>query len=118
MNSVGVVVVDAVDNPVEAGARSGLRLEVEDQPVDPVLHQRPEQPAAGDQPDRLAGAQVGRAEREQDRDRGQEDQRRNDWVHARQAVEQVRLEHPRGGLENVCTGGVHDTPNLPHRPSS
>ena len=37
-----MVVVDAVDDPVEPGAEAVLGLEVEDQPVHPVLRERPE----------------------------------------------------------------------------
>ena len=46
---VGVVVVHAVDDPVEPRAEAVLGLEVEDDPVDPVLAQGPEGVAAGPQ---------------------------------------------------------------------
>ena len=48
---VGVVVVDAVHDEVEAAAERMIGLPVEDEPVQPVLGQRPDQQAERDQPD-------------------------------------------------------------------
>ncbi len=42
-----MVVMDAVDDPVDPSAYPTLGLEVEDDSVDPVLGQRPEGIAAG-----------------------------------------------------------------------
>ena len=50
---VRMVVVDAVDDPVEPGAESVLGLEVEDQPVHPVLGERPEDVAGEHEADHL-----------------------------------------------------------------
>src|SRR5437660_5423400 len=44
---VRVVVVDAVDHPVQAGAEPVLRLEMKDRAVAPVLAESPEAVAAG-----------------------------------------------------------------------
>ena len=80
---VRVVVVDAVDDPVEARADALLGLEVEDDPVQPVLGERPEEVAADDQPEHLQrGRLTAGADHEQDDDRGHEDQRRHDRVNA------------------------------------
>ena len=46
---VGVVVVDAVDDEVEAGADRVVGLPVEDEAVQPVLRQRPDEEPERDQ---------------------------------------------------------------------
>ena len=56
---VRVVVVNAVDDEVELVATSEARLPVEDQPVQPVLGQSPDQEAGGEQADRRQRALAG-----------------------------------------------------------
>ena len=93
---VRVVVVDAVDDPVEPGADALLGLEVEDQPVHPVLGERPEDVAAEHQADHLNRRRLAAsADRERDHDRRHEDDQRDHRMDAREPVEEVRVEHPR-----------------------
>ena len=78
-----------------------LGLEVEDEPVQPVLEERPEQVAREHQADDLQrGGLAARAGHEQDDDRRNEDQRRDHGMDAREPVEQIRLEHPGRGLQS------------------
>ena len=48
-----MIVVDAVDHPVQPGADAVLGLEVEDDPVQPVLEQGPDDVADEREPDRV-----------------------------------------------------------------
>ena len=71
---VGMVVVDAVDHPVQPGADPVLGLEVEDDAVQPVLRQRPDGVAAQHEAERVpdAGARSTPSS-EQDGDDGEVD---------------------------------------------
>ena len=90
-----MVMVDAVNDPVQARSDPALGLEVEGEAVDGVLAQRPEDVAADGAADRLEhGDPLQREDRER-HDRGHEEQRHNDRVNARQLVEDARLEHLR-----------------------
>ena len=74
-----MVVVDAVDDEVESAAQRVIRLPVEDEPVQPVLGQGPDQEAEGDQEHDVSGAitsPVGPQPHARD-DHGQEDDRRH-----------------------------------------
>jgi hypothetical protein len=103
-----VVVVHAVDDPVQPRAEPLLGLEVEDHAVDPVLRQRPEEVAAHEQADHRKGGDALRGEHDQDHDRRHEDEHRHGRVDARQLVEQFVLEHPRRGAEQVgSAAGFH-----------
>ena len=73
------------------------------------------QPAATS-PTVSAGVQLGRADTNSTPTVGQEDQRRHGRMDARETVEEVRVEHPRRRLEDVCTAGIQHTQNLPHGP--
>ena len=100
---VGVVVVDAVDDEVEAVAAAELRLPVEDEPVQPVLGQRPD-PEAGEEeqdggPDREAAVDPEPDAADHDR---HEDDRRDRRMDAGEEVEEAALEHRRGGRELRC----------------
>ena len=76
-----MLVVDAVRDVVEAGSDRMLGLPVEDDAVDHVLAQRPEQVAAGDQPDRIPADAVDEAEHERGEDHRAEQNRRHGRVH-------------------------------------
>ena len=79
-----------------------LGLEVEHDPVQPVLGQRPEQVAA-EQPQGVSPARpVDEALDQQNTIAGHEQDRRHRRVHARELVEQVGVEHPRRGLEDLA----------------
>ena len=105
---VGVVVVNPVDDPVQPGADALLGLEVEDQPVHPVLGEGPEDVAGQHQPDHLScRGLTASADGERDHDRRDEDQDRDHRMDARQPVEDVRVEHPRRGLQRICPPTVH-----------
>ena len=51
-----MLVVDAMDDPVHARSDPTVGLEVEDDAVQPILEQRPQRIAAGEQSDRLGHA--------------------------------------------------------------
>ena len=111
---VRMVVVDAVDDPMEPRADAVLGLEVEHEAVHPVLGQRPEDVAPEHEADDLqCGRLPARADHEQRDDRGHEDDDRDHRMHPRKPVQQVRLEHPRRGLEDVCPACFHRS-NLAH----
>jgi hypothetical protein len=91
-----MVVVDTVDDPVEARADALLGLEVEDQPVHPVLGQSPEHVAGEYEANDLkSGRLPTRPGNEESHDRGDEDQERNHRMHPGKPVQQLRIEHPR-----------------------
>ena len=61
-----MIVVDAVDDPVQPGAEPVLGLEMEHHPVQPVLGQGPEQPTGQEQRQRSGRGQLAGPEDEQD----------------------------------------------------
>ena len=85
-----MIVVDAVDDPVQARTDALLGLEVEHDPVQPVLGQRPEQVAAEDPHDRPPARAADHSLDQQDRDHRTEQDRRHGRMHARELVEQSR----------------------------
>jgi hypothetical protein len=78
-----------------------LGLEVEHQPVQPVLEQGPDRVARRQQADRAEQADPGQRPDRQRDDRRPEDQDRHHRVHAREGVEQAGLEHRRRGTQDV-----------------
>jgi hypothetical protein len=100
---VGVVVVDAVDDEVEAVTAAELGLPVEEQAVEPVLGQRPDrEPRQEEQRD--AGGRQAPIDPEADagdHDR-HEDDRRDSRVDPGEEVEEAALEHRRRGREPRC----------------
>ena len=97
---VGMVVVHAVDDPVQARTQSLLRFEVKHEPVQPVLEQRPQRIAAGRQTHRDRHALHREPPRGHHHDQRREDQDGHDRVHARERVQQARLEHRRRGAQH------------------
>jgi hypothetical protein len=92
---------------VQPCAQAILGLEVEDQPVHPVLGERPEDVAGEHEPDHLdrRGLPAG-ADGERRHDRRNEDHERDHRMDAGQAVEDVRVEHPRRCLQRICPSRV------------
>ncbi len=111
-----MVVVDTVDDPVKPCADALLGLEVEYHAVHPVLGERPEQVAGGDQVGHRPARPVDEALDQQDRDDRHEHDQRDGPVHPRELLEQGRVEHPRRctedlaaaeALEVVCAARCH-----------
>ena len=93
---VGMVVVDAVDDEVHPPAEGVVGLPVEDQPVQPVLGQRPEGEAARRDQDHLPGVPALRRADDLHRDdHRDEDDRRDRRVDPREVVEEFALEERR-----------------------
>ncbi len=92
---VWVVVMHAVDHPVDARSDPVLRLKVEHRPVEPVFDERPEGVAAGDRCHGRASRQAAQPEHCEQHDRRAEDQNRNGRMDAREPIEQARREHRR-----------------------
>ena len=99
---VGMVVVDPVDDPMQSGADAAVGLEMEHDAVQPVLGQRPEQVAAEQVEDGQPACATDHALHEHERDRRPEQDRRHARVHARELVEQVRIEHARRGAHELA----------------
>ena len=95
-----MVVVDAVDHEVHPAPEVVVGLEVEHDPVQPVLRQRPEEVAAGD-PGQRDHAGATEAEHGQQADRGPEQDQRDERMDPGEEVQEVRLEHLRRGFENL-----------------
>src|SRR5215208_7950710 len=74
---VGMVVVDAVDDEVEAVAAPELGLPVEEEPMEPVLGQRPDADTDGNEQDGGAGGKtpVDAQPNSGDQDRDEDDRR-------------------------------------------
>ena len=96
-----MVVVNAVDHPVQPLAEAVVGLEVEQRAVAPVLAEGPEEIAAGRGEQRLDDAEVAHAEKAEDRDRRQEQDGRGRGMGAGQAVERRRRKDRRRGVERV-----------------
>ena len=92
---VRMVVMHAVDHPVQARADSVRRLEVEDRTMSPVLAERPERVAADQLHDDLPVRLTVERDSGEDEDGRQEDHGRDRRVHAGQPVERRRLEDRR-----------------------
>ena len=84
---VGVVVVDAVDDPVQPCAELALRLEMEDRAVDPVLGERPERVPAEEAEPRLPQRKASERECSENDDRRGEEKQRRDGPAPRESVE-------------------------------
>ncbi len=102
---VWVVVVDAVDDPVKACADPILGLEVKDDPVQPVLEERPRQVAADEEAGEDEHGEMLKGEDREHNDRRREDDHRHRRMHAREEVEQAGVEHPRRRAQRVCARG-------------
>ena len=83
-----MVVVDAVDYEVESVGPAIVCVEVKDKPVQPVLSQSPEQPAAG-KPESGPCSYSCCGQFRQHRNCWNEDGNNNRWVDPREPVEQV-----------------------------
>ena len=87
--------VDAVNHEVEAVRPFVVSIKVEDNAMQPVFGQRPEQPATG-KPDH--GAERADSDPAGDRkaaNHRHEDDQRDNRMNSRETVEQVGFEHPR-----------------------
>ena len=105
---VRVVVVDAVDDEVEAVAAGELRLPVEDEPVEPVLGQGPDRNTDAEEQDGGAdGEPAVDPEPDPGDHNGDEDDRRYGGVDAREEVQEPALEHRRRGRQLGCPLGSH-----------
>ncbi len=102
---VRMIVMHAVHEEVQAGAEPVIRLEVEDDAVDPVLAERPDSVAAEQAEKRLQHAHVVERANREDRDRRSEDERDDGWVHACEAIERPRFEERRRGPKRLGPGG-------------
>ncbi len=98
---VGVVMVDAVDDPVHPCSQTVLGLEVEDEPVQPVLEQGPDRIAGGEQKHHRADAHLREAPGGHQHDGRHEDHHRDGRVHARERIQDARLEHRRRGAQHI-----------------
>ena len=107
---VRVVVVDAVDDPVHPRAETVLGLEVEHDPVQPVLEQRPQRVAADRQRDRRRDARARELPRGQQDHGGREDQHRHAGCTRERTSSSARVEHRRGGPQHV--GPARRLPSL------
>lgn len=84
---IRMVVMHAVDHPVQSLAQTMIGLEMEDRPVSPVLAERPEQISGDRCRQRSFGTHPRPAEHREQRNDRQEDQRRRRGVRPRQTVE-------------------------------
>jgi hypothetical protein len=95
-----MVVVDAMNDEVQAVADRVVGIPVEDLAVQPVLRQRPEpkpRDREGDQLERPLA--VARAEHDQGDDHRDVDQRRHHRMDPREEVEEAALEQRRRGAQ-------------------
>ena len=104
-----MVVVDAMDDEVQARAHGVVGLPVEDQPVEPVLGEGPSEKAPGEEEHERAGAvaAVRTEPHARDHDRDVED-RGHDRMDPREEVEEPALEERRGGAEALCAFLGHE----------
>jgi len=108
-----MVVVDPVDDEVQAGANRMVGLPVEDEAVQPVLEQGPDAEAAGDQERQLPRhVAAGGAEPHSGDDDRDEDERRDRGVDAAEEVEEATLEQAWRGLEPLGALRCHPMRNL------
>src|SRR5258708_36562850 len=98
-----MVVVDAVDHPVQPRADAVVGLEVEDGAMSPVLDERPERVTTEQLDDHPAVRLVVERKTCEHEDRRQEDERGYRRVDASQPVEGRRLEDRRRGLQGLGT---------------
>ena len=103
---VGMIVVDAVDHPVQARAEPALGLEVEDDAVEPVLHQRPDGVAAHDEGERVERADARDPEDQQRGDDGEVEDDGHRRMHPREPIQQRGAEHRWGGLQVLGVYGA------------
>src|SRR3954447_7485268 len=94
-----MVVMDAVDEEVQPRADSALGLEAEHDAVQPVLGQRPQQVADGDQPEHGQEANPPQGEHEAGHDHRRVEHDRHQMVHAREPIHEGRPEERRRGLQ-------------------
>ena len=99
-----MVVVDAVDHPVQPPADAVVRLEVEEGAVAPVLAESPEEIPGGRCEQRLAEPEVAHAEKAEDRHHRQEHDGRCGGMGPGQAVERRRRKDRRRGFERIGAG--------------
>jgi len=88
----------------KSGTEPVIRLEVEDDAVNPVLAERPDAVAAKDSERRLQRAHVVERAHREDDDRRPKDERHDRGMDAREAVERPRLEERRRGAERLGPG--------------
>jgi hypothetical protein len=100
---VRMVVMDAVDDEVEAVAAAELRLPVKEEPVEPVLGQRPDREPGEEEED---GGADGESPVDPEPDPADhhrdEDHRRDDRMDPGEEVEEAALEHRGRGRELGC----------------